>query len=59
MVDLTFALGVMILRGIIDLTVALGGMKLGDGRFDCCTERYESLDGRFDCCTERYETRGW
>ena len=27
--------------GLVDLTVAQRGMKLGDGRFDCCTERYE------------------
>ena len=38
-----------------DLTVAQRDLKLGVGRFDCCTERYDFGDGRFDCCTERYE----
>ena len=59
---------------MVDLTVAQGGMKLRDGRFDCCIGRYETRGyGRFDCCTgryklgdrrfdfctERYETQGW
>ena len=44
---------------MVNLTDAQKGMKLRDGRFDCCTERYELGDGRFDFCTERYETQGW
>ena len=56
---------------MVDLTVRQRGMKLGDGRFDCCIERNEIVgftvalkgmkleDGRFDCCTMRYETWGW
>ena len=49
-------------------------MKLGDGRFDFYTKRYNTRgmvdltfaqggmklgDGRFDSCRGRYETRGW
>ena len=58
---------------MVDLTVAQGGMKLGNGGL-IVSQRgiYSDIvdmtvaqkgmklgDARFDCCTGRYETQGW
>ena len=44
---------------MVDLTVAQRGIKLGMLDSIVAQKGMKLRDGRFDCCTERYETKGW
>ena len=44
---------------MVDLIIAQRDMKLGMVYMTVAQRGMTLVDGRFDCCTERYESRGW